>query len=100
MASRLVACLLNVSEARKSNVVESIALSALASVNKSKENADIKASVLNIFEDFDYNRSVITIASDIDNIGTVDLAFHASYQLHFESNKKRMIFCNQTVSSS
>ena len=35
----------------------------------SVHNSVLKASVLNIFSDFDYNRSVITIAADAEFIG-------------------------------
>ena len=59
--SRAVACcLLNISEARNAVVVERIARAAVAhQLNASP----IQTSVLNVFRDQDYNRSVITLAS-------------------------------------
>ncbi|XP_064630726.1 glutamate formimidoyltransferase-like isoform X2 [Lineus longissimus] len=74
MAKRLVACLLNISEARNRHLVEEVAMAAIAS-NKTNQNSSsndpnlpIKSSVLNIFSDYDYNRSVITIAASVENI--------------------------------
>ncbi|XP_068673500.1 uncharacterized protein [Montipora foliosa] len=66
---RLVTCLLNISEARNRSIVESIANAALYFPSKSRNN-DFKcqSTVLNIFSDFDYNRSVITIAASVENI--------------------------------
>uniref|UniRef100_A0A8C5QLQ5 Formiminotransferase N-terminal subdomain domain-containing protein n=1 Tax=Leptobrachium leishanense TaxID=445787 RepID=A0A8C5QLQ5_9ANUR len=71
MASRrlglgLVACLLNVSEGRRKDVVEQIARAALQDKHGRKQH---NTSVLNIFSDYDYNRSVITIASTAEQIG-------------------------------
>ncbi|XP_036277920.2 formiminotransferase N-terminal subdomain-containing protein [Pipistrellus kuhlii] len=62
---RLAACLLNVSEARRKDVVENIAKAALLGENGEKRP---EVSVLNIFSDQDYNRSVITIAASVDEL--------------------------------
>ncbi|KAM9035129.1 formiminotransferase N-terminal subdomain-containing protein isoform X2 [Sarcophilus harrisii] len=62
---RLAACLLNISEARRKNVVEKIAKAALFEEN-GKEHSEV--TVLNIFSDYDYNRSVITIAGPVENL--------------------------------
>uniref|UniRef100_A0A4W6DUZ5 Formiminotransferase cyclodeaminase N-terminal like 1 n=1 Tax=Lates calcarifer TaxID=8187 RepID=A0A4W6DUZ5_LATCA len=52
---RMVACLLNISEARRKDLVETVAKAALY-------NTEGKCIfLLNIFNDHDYNRSVITI---------------------------------------
>ncbi|XP_018090066.1 uncharacterized protein LOC734478 isoform X2 [Xenopus laevis] len=63
---RLAACLLNVSEARKKDVVEKIARAALYDKNG---KVHPNTTVLNIFSDYDYNRSVITIAATAEQIG-------------------------------
>ncbi|XP_034642126.1 formiminotransferase N-terminal subdomain-containing protein isoform X1 [Trachemys scripta elegans] len=68
---RLAACLLNVSEARKKDIVEKIAKAALSDDNGQKHS---QATVLNIFSDYDYNRSVITIAAPIDMLGNYVIA--------------------------
>ncbi|KAF3842652.1 hypothetical protein F7725_001501 [Dissostichus mawsoni] len=61
LGSRLVACLLNVSEARSKDLVEDCVR---------REGT----TVLNIFNDHDYNRSVITIVASIDSIREAVLA--------------------------
>ncbi|XP_018409411.1 PREDICTED: uncharacterized protein LOC108784956 [Nanorana parkeri] len=71
MASRtvgksLAACLLNISEARNKEVVERIARAALFDSHGQKYP---DTSVLNVFSNYDYNRSVITIASAREQIG-------------------------------
>ncbi|XP_041474289.1 glutamate formimidoyltransferase-like [Lytechinus variegatus] len=67
MSSRgLGICLLNVSEARNRLIIENIALAATRSTSSSR----ILSSVLNIFQDIDYNRSVLTIAAPINNLKT------------------------------
>ncbi|XP_013408515.1 uncharacterized protein LOC106172384 [Lingula anatina] len=67
MTSKLCACLLNVSEARNVHIIEKIAYAALEVNNKtSKQHC---AAVLNVFSDYDYNRTVITIAASISHIG-------------------------------
>ncbi|XP_070364415.1 formiminotransferase N-terminal subdomain-containing protein isoform X6 [Equus asinus] len=68
---RLAACLLNISEARRKNIVENIAKAALLEKNGQKHP---EVSVLNIFSDRDYNRSVITIAASVDDLGNSVLA--------------------------
>ncbi|XP_045703578.1 formiminotransferase N-terminal subdomain-containing protein isoform X3 [Phyllostomus hastatus] len=68
---RLAACLLNISEARRKHIVENIAKAALLGKNGRKHP---EVSVLNIFSDQDYNRSVITIAASIDELGNSVLA--------------------------
>ncbi|EDO44840.1 predicted protein [Nematostella vectensis] len=66
---RLVACLLNVSEARSKPIVESIAHSAIGNTKPLNETSlKCSSTVLNIFSDLDYNRSVITIAAPVDSI--------------------------------
>uniref|UniRef100_A0A8C0G4U1 Formiminotransferase cyclodeaminase N-terminal like n=1 Tax=Chelonoidis abingdonii TaxID=106734 RepID=A0A8C0G4U1_CHEAB len=64
----LTACLLNISEARKKDIVEKIAKAALYDDNGKKQKHS-QATVFNIFSDYDYNRSVITIAVPIDMLG-------------------------------
>nr|KAF6353261.1 formiminotransferase cyclodeaminase N-terminal like [Pipistrellus kuhlii] len=66
---RLAACLLNVSEARRKDVVENIAKAALLGENGEKRP---EVSVLNIFSDQDYNRSVITIAASVDELSLAE----------------------------
>ncbi|XP_071475056.1 formiminotransferase N-terminal subdomain-containing protein isoform X2 [Marmota flaviventris] len=73
LGSRLAVCLLNISEARRKYIVENIAKVALEK-NGQKHP---EASVLNIFSDQDYNRSVITIAASVDKLGLAkDLVLH------------------------
>lgn len=92
MSRQLVACLLNVSEARNIGVVERIAKAAVSIVNPPNikpihPDWKINASVLNIFEDYDYNRSVITIVANEDHIGKcVELACKTAYNLIDLSN--------------
>nr|KAF6353258.1 formiminotransferase cyclodeaminase N-terminal like [Pipistrellus kuhlii] len=69
---RLAACLLNVSEARRKDVVENIAKAALLGENGEKRP---EVSVLNIFSDQDYNRSVITIAASVDELSETAVSF-------------------------
>ncbi|XP_067459048.1 formiminotransferase N-terminal subdomain-containing protein [Thunnus thynnus] len=71
LGRRLVACLLNVSEARRKDLVETVAKSALYDPAGVRREA---TTVLNIFNDHDYNRSVITIVSSIDSIGEAVLS--------------------------
>ncbi|KAM5152603.1 formiminotransferase N-terminal subdomain-containing protein [Mantella aurantiaca] len=71
MASRkvgmsLVACLLNISEARNIEIVQRIARAALFDSHGQKHP---NTSVLNVFSNYDYNRSVITITSTREEIG-------------------------------
>ncbi|XP_062974640.1 formiminotransferase N-terminal subdomain-containing protein isoform X1 [Elgaria multicarinata webbii] len=68
---RLAACLLNISEGRRRNVVEKIAKAAVCDDNGRKRP---QATVLNIFSDYDYNRSVITIAAPVDRLGSCVVA--------------------------
>lgn len=63
---RLAACLLNISEGRSKQIVEKVAQSAISL--SSKTNLKCASTVLNIFSDHDYNRSVITIAAPIDQL--------------------------------
>ncbi|KAI5944665.1 Formiminotransferase N-terminal subdomain-containing protein [Manis javanica] len=82
---RLAACLLNISEARRKYIVENIARAALLEKKcnvktfSGLEDAITRqhhpeVSVLNIFSDQDYNRSVITIAASVDKLGDSVLA--------------------------
>uniref|UniRef100_A0A8C3TJX3 Formiminotransferase cyclodeaminase N-terminal like n=1 Tax=Chelydra serpentina TaxID=8475 RepID=A0A8C3TJX3_CHESE len=64
----LAACLLNISEARKKDIVEKIAKAALYDEKKHSQ-----ATVLNIFSDYDYNRSVITIAAPINMLDIAEI---------------------------
>ena len=41
----------------------------------------MKATVLNIFCDQDYNRSVITIAAELSNIGKLNMVFTTCLRL-------------------
>uniref|UniRef100_A0A8D2APN2 Formiminotransferase cyclodeaminase N-terminal like n=1 Tax=Sciurus vulgaris TaxID=55149 RepID=A0A8D2APN2_SCIVU len=66
----LAVCLLNISEARKKYVVENIAKAAFE--KNGQKHPEV--SVLNIFSDQDYNRSVITIATSVDKLGSCVLA--------------------------
>uniref|UniRef100_A0A8D0Q6F0 Formiminotransferase N-terminal subdomain domain-containing protein n=2 Tax=Sus scrofa TaxID=9823 RepID=A0A8D0Q6F0_PIG len=68
---RLAACLLNISEARRKYIVENVAKAALLERNGQKHP---NVSVLNIFSDHEYNRSVITIAGSVDELGDSVLA--------------------------
>ncbi|XP_028992722.2 formiminotransferase N-terminal subdomain-containing protein [Betta splendens] len=70
-SKRLVACLLNVSEARRTDQVEAVAKAALYDAGGVRREG---ATVLNIFNDHDYNRSVITIVASIDSIKEVILS--------------------------
>ncbi|XP_068428713.1 formiminotransferase N-terminal subdomain-containing protein [Clinocottus analis] len=62
---RLVACLLNVSEAHRKDLVETVARAALYDKDGVRREG---TAVLNIFNDQDYNRSVITIVASVDSI--------------------------------
>ncbi|XP_057603170.1 formiminotransferase N-terminal subdomain-containing protein isoform X3 [Hippopotamus amphibius kiboko] len=66
---RLAACLLNISEARRKYIVENVAKAALLEKNGQKHP---EVSVLNIFSDQEYNRSVITIAASVDALGLAE----------------------------
>ncbi|XP_072903008.1 formiminotransferase N-terminal subdomain-containing protein isoform X4 [Hemitrygon akajei] len=65
---RLAVCLLNISEARKKDIVESVAKAALSDKQGQKK---MQTTVLNIFSDYDYNRSVLTLAGSVE---TLDIA--------------------------
>ncbi|KAJ8012430.1 hypothetical protein DPEC_G00042690 [Dallia pectoralis] len=67
----LVACLLNVSEARRKHLVESVAKAAIFESNGRRREG---TTVLNIFNDYDYNRSVITIVASIECISEAVLS--------------------------
>uniref|UniRef100_A0A8C6T956 Zgc:153901 n=1 Tax=Neogobius melanostomus TaxID=47308 RepID=A0A8C6T956_9GOBI len=71
LGRRLVACLLNVSEARRKDLVETVAKAALYDPQGLRREG---TTVLNIFNDHDYNRSVITIVSAIDSISEAVLS--------------------------
>ena len=71
MAARLAVCLLNISEARRLHVVEKIAKAAgILSTEDLESKFKCLSTVLNIFSDYDYNRSVLTIAAPIENLQT------------------------------
>nr|XP_046259021.1 formiminotransferase N-terminal subdomain-containing protein isoform X2 [Scatophagus argus]XP_046259022.1 formiminotransferase N-terminal subdomain-containing protein isoform X2 [Scatophagus argus]XP_046259023.1 formiminotransferase N-terminal subdomain-containing protein isoform X2 [Scatophagus argus]XP_046259025.1 formiminotransferase N-terminal subdomain-containing protein isoform X2 [Scatophagus argus]XP_046259026.1 formiminotransferase N-terminal subdomain-containing protein isoform X2 len=65
LGRRLVACLLNVSEAHRKDLVETVAKAALYDTEGVRREG---TTVLNIFNDLDYNRSVITVVAGIDCI--------------------------------
>ncbi|KAF7214342.1 formiminotransferase N-terminal subdomain-containing protein isoform X1 [Nothobranchius furzeri] len=65
VARHLVACPFNISEARRRHLVETVATAALSTSEGGKWE---ETTVLNIFNDFEYNRSVITIVATIDSI--------------------------------
>lgn len=67
----MVACLLNVSEARRKDLVETVAKAALYNTEGVRREG---TAVLNIFNDHDYNRSVITIVAAVDAIGEAVLS--------------------------
>ncbi|XP_051260004.1 formiminotransferase N-terminal subdomain-containing protein isoform X2 [Dicentrarchus labrax] len=71
LGRRLVACLLNVSEALRKDLVETVAKAALYDTEGVRREG---TAVLNIFNDRDYNRSVITIVASIDSIGEAVLS--------------------------
>ncbi|XP_069841340.1 formiminotransferase N-terminal subdomain-containing protein isoform X2 [Dendropsophus ebraccatus] len=67
LGKSLVACLLNVSEARNKDNIERIARAALYN-SCGQQHPD--TAVLNVFSNYDYNRSVLTIVSTSEQIGT------------------------------
>lgn len=66
-ASKLIACLLNVSEARNSQLIENIAKAAI-STNSPTTDFKCDSVVLNIFSDKIYNRSVISIGGTLEGV--------------------------------
>ncbi|XP_068101192.1 formiminotransferase N-terminal subdomain-containing protein isoform X3 [Hyperolius riggenbachi] len=62
----LVACLLNISEAKNQDIVRRIVKAAIFNSHGQKHP---DTSVLNVFSNYDYNRSVITIVSTREQIG-------------------------------
>ncbi|XP_066497367.1 formiminotransferase N-terminal subdomain-containing protein isoform X2 [Hoplias malabaricus] len=65
LGRRLVACLLNISEGRQKDLVEKVAQAAITDSHGGRQKG---TTVLNIFSDYDYNRSVITIVASIELI--------------------------------
>ncbi|XP_028847568.1 formiminotransferase N-terminal subdomain-containing protein isoform X5 [Denticeps clupeoides] len=65
VGQRLVACMLNISEARGRDVVAQVAHAAIACRGGQWREG---TTVLNVFSDEEYNRSVITIVARIDVI--------------------------------
>ena len=66
---KLVACLLNISEARNFSKIEKIARAAISPNSEERKNGcKILSTVLNIFSDKIYNRSVITIAGKLEKL--------------------------------
>ncbi len=75
ISRKLAACLLNISEARNAKFVEEIARAAIVTnvdagfvpfPNQShQQECKCQSTVLNIFSDPIYNRSVITIAGEL-----------------------------------
>ena len=64
---KLAACLLNISEARNKEVVKNI---VAAAVNTIEKETPIGATVLNVFADPVYNRSVITISGQLSQLSS------------------------------
>ncbi|XP_022092338.1 uncharacterized protein LOC110980206 [Acanthaster planci] len=67
---RLGICLLNISEGRNPKVVEAVARAAVSTaqevtVSDAEIGLQCKSTVLNVFSDYDYNRSVLTIAAPL-----------------------------------
>ncbi|XP_053482399.1 formiminotransferase N-terminal subdomain-containing protein isoform X2 [Ictalurus furcatus] len=79
LGRRLVACLLNISEARERDVVEKVAQAAISHQHGGRRKG---VTVLNIFSDHDYNRSVLTIVAGIELIASerafslIDMTVH------------------------
>ncbi|XP_026862602.1 formiminotransferase N-terminal subdomain-containing protein [Electrophorus electricus] len=71
LGRRLVTCLLNVSEARQKDLVEKVAQAAITDQHGGRRK---DTTILNIFSDYDYNRSVITIVANIELIREAVLA--------------------------
>ncbi|XP_061782417.1 formiminotransferase N-terminal subdomain-containing protein isoform X2 [Nerophis lumbriciformis] len=65
LGRRLVACLLNVSEAQRKDLLDTVAMAALYNSQGVRRE---ETTVLNIFHDLDYSRSVITIVASIQSI--------------------------------
>ncbi|XP_051884553.1 formiminotransferase N-terminal subdomain-containing protein isoform X2 [Pristis pectinata] len=63
---RLAVCLLNISEARKKDIVERVAKAALGDKQGQRK---MQTTVLNIFSDYDYNRSVLTLVGPVETLG-------------------------------
>lgn len=66
--------MLNVSEGRNKSVVQTIARAAIEGGRASTKtpptnDSQVSTSVLNIFNDYDYNRSVITIVGNAEDLG-------------------------------
>ncbi|XP_066292921.1 uncharacterized protein [Branchiostoma lanceolatum] len=87
MTRRLAACLMNISEGRSRETVEAIAMSALRVNDKITRDGGCRASVLNIFSDHDYNRSVLTIASTVEDIGEAVFQACTSAYLHIDLSR-------------
>ncbi|XP_048834823.1 formiminotransferase N-terminal subdomain-containing protein isoform X2 [Brienomyrus brachyistius] len=68
---RMVTCLLNISEARNRDIVDKVARAAVFHKHGGWREG---STVLNIFNDHGYNRSVITIVASIDDIGEAVLS--------------------------
>ena len=60
---KLAACLLNVSEARNKTAIEQIARSGIV-----RKEGQLQTTILNVFSDDIYNRSVITIAGTLKGV--------------------------------
>ena len=58
---KLATCLLNISEARNQETLRRIISASRASIEAGAGGGPIQASVLKVFQDAEYNRSVITI---------------------------------------
>ena len=61
LSKKLAVCLLNVSEARSKHLVDQIAKCAIVR----RDDGKLSTTILNVFSDDIYNRSVITIAGQV-----------------------------------
>lgn len=129
LGRRLVACLLNVSEARRKDLVETVAKAALYDTNGKSDftvlvesnrrsyknvksplraathfNAPLSSgvwragtTVLNIFNDRDYNRSVITIVASVDSISECRTSISLIHSIWFPWETTVSCLCGDSV---
>ena len=84
-ASKLIACLLNVSEARNSQLIENIAKAAI-STNSPTTDFKCDSVVLNIFSDKIYNRSVISIGGKFNSLIKAKLLHKKLFKTEIDLN--------------
>lgn len=68
--SRLVTCLLNISEGRNEGKIWSIVNSTVRQIEEEQANA----TILNVFNDREYNRTVLTISGGVEGVTTAVIA--------------------------